>query len=100
MASPSFFRTLRITLLLVVLFFVGMNTWLTKLRSTDWNDELWVVVYPVNGDGSVVSRKYIESLSEDAFNSIETFLAEEAGRLLRQFFQGLRDAGCPRMHLQ
>ena len=80
MASRSFFRSLRITILLVILFFVGMNTWLTKLRSTDWNESLWVVVYPVNGDGSAVTRNYIKSLSESTFDSIETFLGNEAKR--------------------
>ena len=80
MANTGFFRTLRITLLLVVLFFVGMNTWLTKIRSTDWNETLWIAVYPVNGDGSPVTREYIDNLQADDFDSIEAFLAKEASR--------------------
>jgi hypothetical protein len=80
MASRNFFRTLRVTVLLVVLFFVGLNTWLTQLRSTDWNDTLWVVIYPVNGDGSPQTQAYIDGLSRDSFQAIETFLAQEAGR--------------------
>ena len=76
MAKPGFFRTVRITLLLVVLFFVGMNTWLTQLRSTDWNDTLWMAVYPVNGDGSQITRRYIETLTPESFDSIETFLSD------------------------
>jgi len=80
MAKPGFFRTVRITLLLVVLFFVGMNTWLTQLRSTDWNDTLWMAVYPVNGDGSQITRRYIETLTPESFDSIETFLSDEAKR--------------------
>jgi hypothetical protein len=80
MTNTGFFRTLRITLLLVVLFFVGMNTWLTKLRSTDWNETLWMAVYPVNGDGSKVTQRYIESLKAEHFDSIETFLSREASR--------------------
>jgi hypothetical protein len=78
MASRNFFKTLRITLLLVVLFFVGMNSWLTRLRSTDWNEALWVVVYPVNGDNSSVSQHYIDDLSPATFDAIENFLASEA----------------------
>jgi len=67
-------------MLLVVLFIVGMNSWLSRLRSTDWNEALWVVVYPVNGDNSSVSQRYIDELSPGTFDAIETFLASEARR--------------------
>ncbi len=77
MASGGFFRHLRITILLVILFFVAMNTWLTQLRTRDWNDTLWMVVYPVNGDGSQTTQRYIEGLSADDFNAIETFVAAQ-----------------------
>jgi hypothetical protein len=80
MASGGFFRSVRITLLLMVLFFVAMNTWLTRLRSTDWNEPLWLVVYPVNGDGSETTQKYIDGLERDSFAAVETFLSHEAGR--------------------
>lgn len=80
MASHGFFRTLRITILLIVLFFVGMNSWLTRLRSTDWNETLWVVVYPVNGDNSPVTQAYIDTLSGETYRSIEDFLSAEAER--------------------
>lgn len=39
MASGSFFKKFRVTLLLLVLAFVGLSGWLTKLRSTDWDRE-------------------------------------------------------------
>jgi hypothetical protein len=80
MASRSFFRSVRITLLLLVLFFVAMNTWLSRLRSTDWNDPLWLVVYPVNGDGSTATQSYIDSLDRESFHAIESFFAREAAR--------------------
>ena len=80
MASRGFFRSVRITLLLLVLFFVAMNTWLTRLRSTDWNEPLWLVVYPVNGDGSAPTQKYIDTLDRGSFRAIESFLAREAAR--------------------
>jgi len=80
MVSGGFFRKVRITILMGVLFFVSMNSWLTRLRSTDWNEELWVVVYPLNGDNSAVSQAYINTLSADAFDSVESFLAIEAKR--------------------
>ncbi len=80
MASRGFFKSVRITILLLILFFVAMNTWLAKLRSTDWNEPLWLVIYPVNGDGSTVTQKYIDRLSRDSFGSIETFLTGETAR--------------------
>jgi len=80
MASRGFFRTVRITILLLILFFVSMNTWLTQLRSTDWDESLWVVVYPINGDNSPVTQNYMNTLSRDTFAAIESFLGAEAKR--------------------
>ncbi len=80
MASGGFFRKFRITLLLLVLFFVGMNSWLTRLRTTDWDEPLWVVIYPVNGDGGSATARYIKRLSSGDFKSVEDFLAREARR--------------------
>jgi len=80
MASGGFFRKFRITLLLLVLFFVGMNSWLTRLRTTDWDEPLWVVVYPVNGDGSSATGHYIASLTPATFQPTVDFLSSEAHR--------------------
>lgn len=78
MASGRFFRHLRITLLLVILFVVAMNTWLTQLRTRDWNNTLWLVVYPINADGSQVTERYIGGLSPTDFDGIESFVAAGA----------------------
>ena len=45
------FKKIRIAILLYVLFMVAVGTWLTRVRSTDWNNSLWVKIYPINGDG-------------------------------------------------
>jgi len=74
------FRQLRILVLLLILFGVAATTWQTKMRTTDWNETLWMVVYPINGDGSKVSQAYIEGLQEKAFTPIENFLEREAQR--------------------
>jgi hypothetical protein len=78
MAAGRFFRKLRILFLLFVLLIVTGDYWLTKLRSTDWNDALRIVVYPINGDRSDVSAQYIEQLTEETFEPVETYLASEA----------------------
>lgn len=74
------FKAIRITVLLMILFFVSVSTWLTQARSTDWNNSLWVKIYPVNGDGSDVSARYIDSLTAKTFAPIESFVAREIGK--------------------
>ena len=74
------FKVFRITVLLFILFFVAVNTWLTMARSTDWNNSLWVKIYPINADGSGASDKYISTLNTDDFSAIESFVAREAER--------------------
>ena len=64
------FKAIRITLLLLILFFVAVSTWLSQSRSTDWNNSLWVKIYPINGDGSAASTRYIEKLRIDSFDGI------------------------------
>lgn len=81
------FRTLRIFLLLLILLFVSLGTWLAKIRSTDWDTPLWVVIYPINGDNSEVVDEYIQNLTKASFESIESFMQEEA----EHFKLGLRD---------
>ena len=74
------FKAIRITVLLFILFFVSVSTWLTQARSTDWSDSLWVKIYPINGDGSVASRDYIKNLELDDFADIEAFIKRETER--------------------
>lgn len=74
------FKAFRITVLLLILFVVAVNTWLTKARSTDWNNSLWVKIYPINVDGSSATSRYIDSLEPRKFADIEEFIAREAKR--------------------
>ena len=74
------FKAVRITILLLILLVVAVNTWLSQVRSTDWNNSLWVKVYPINADSSDVVQKYINRLEADDFAAIESFIAREASR--------------------
>ncbi|MEM6511438.1 MAG: hypothetical protein AAF660_00385 [Pseudomonadota bacterium] len=74
------FRVIRIAVLLFILVLVGLSTWLTQARSTDWNNSLWVKIYPINADGSEASARHIERLRLEHFNAIETFIRREAAR--------------------
>ncbi len=74
------FKAFRITVLSLILFMVAVNAWLTKARSTDWNNSLWVKIYPINVDGSSSTSRYIDSLEPRRFTDIEEFIAREAKR--------------------
>lgn len=80
-ASSGFsFRRLRITLLLIILAAVTLDSWLTMVRSTSWAHPLWVVIYPINGDGSSESDSYIRTLTTADFGDVEQFMADEVQR--------------------
>lgn len=84
------FKAIRVSILLLILFFVVVNTWLTQARSTDWNNSLWIKIYPINGDGSEAAQKYIEKLKLSDFDGIETFLARETKRYSRDIARPIR----------
>jgi len=84
------FKALRIGILLLILFFVAASTWLTQSRSTDWNNSLWVKIYPINADGSDESRRYIAGLKLENFSGIEEFVARELPKYGRHISQPVR----------
>jgi len=74
------FKAIRISILLLILIFVALSTWLSAARSTDWNNTLYVKVYPINADGSELTSRYIAGLDVGTFEGIETFVAREIER--------------------
>jgi len=84
------FKAIRIAVLLLILFFVSVSTWLTQARSTDWNNSLWVKIYPINGDGSKEAQDYIADLGPEDFRAVEEFIASETGRYGRSIKRPLR----------
>ncbi|MEL6367848.1 MAG: hypothetical protein AAFQ16_07825 [Pseudomonadota bacterium] len=74
------FKLIRVSILLSILAFVAIGTWLSQVRSTDWNNSLWVRVYPINADGHPATQRYIDSLSVGAFSGIEGFFDREVQR--------------------
>ena len=73
-------RAIRIAVLLFILIFVGLSAWLTKARSTDWNNSLDVKIYPINADGSERSQRYIDALRPRTFAGVERFMVREVNR--------------------
>lgn len=73
------FRKLRITFLLLLLLLLAFgHTWLTRIRSTSWDLYLTAVVYPINGDNSETSARYLAALTPETFAPVARFLARES----------------------
>lgn len=71
-------RRLRILALLLILLFVALNTYFDRVYSTDWDIPLRVAVFPINGDGSDESERFIQRMSVEDFRALESFFQEEA----------------------
>ncbi|MCF6323296.1 MAG: hypothetical protein L3J89_03065 [Gammaproteobacteria bacterium] len=74
------FKDFRIAILLLILLFVALDSFFMKANTSDWDQPLRVVIYPVNGDLSEVSSSYIASLQESGFSPINQFMRREAVR--------------------
>lgn len=74
------FRRVRIAILLYILAFAAVGNYLTRARSTDWDDTLWVDVYPVNADGSPTVQSFIDALDDAHFRALEQYFSREARR--------------------
>lgn len=74
------FGLLRKSILLTVLLIVAVSTYLSGKAATSWEHPLWVLVYPINADGSEVTAHYIAGLQSEDFSAIEAFMQREALR--------------------
>jgi len=74
----------------MVLLYVGADAVLTKLRTTDWDRPLWVVIYPINGDSSNISQSYINNLDVKTFQPIARFFEREMKRHGRELHSPIK----------
>jgi hypothetical protein len=72
------FRNIRIFILLVILIIVAGDQWLGAMRTTRWDKPLWVLIYPINADGSETSQSVIDQLNNEDFQDIEVFFSQQA----------------------
>lgn len=84
------FKAIRISILTLILIFVVTSTLLSQSRSTDWNNSLWVKIYPINADGSEASERYITGLKTSEFANITSFISQQAERYGRKLSRPLR----------
>ncbi|MFW1677012.1 hypothetical protein ACFVYJ_04435 [Pontibacter sp. JAM-7] len=80
MEKQTFWHRFRVVVLLAILLVVSLNSWLSRSRSTDWQETLWVVIYPINADQRQDTRAYLNALQPEHFADIEQFLSREGQR--------------------
>ncbi|NND54802.1 MAG: hypothetical protein HKN56_07515 [Gammaproteobacteria bacterium] len=66
--------------LLMLLFVVGLSSYLSAQNATDWKETLWIDLHPINGDGLKSTANYIDSLTAVDFKGVERFMEREAAR--------------------
>jgi len=86
------FKNIRITLLILVLAYIGFDTFWSNQRATDWKRSLRVVIYPINADNSEAAAEYIQQLEQSQFDPINTLLETEANKYNRQISDPIRFA--------
>jgi hypothetical protein len=73
-------RKLRIAILLLVLAIAAYGNWYDRFSTTDWDETLWIGVFPLNADDTEPGRNYLDALTTDKFADIERFINSEAQR--------------------
>ncbi|HTV80060.1 MAG TPA: hypothetical protein VMF03_17550 [Steroidobacteraceae bacterium] len=73
-------RALRITLLLLVLLVVAGQALIDRFSTTGWQRTIFVGAFPVSGDASPVTARYIAQLDSGRIEGVGAFLEAEARR--------------------
>lgn len=85
-------RALRMLILLLILFVVGMMTLAERYWVRTWTHPLHVAVYPIALDAE--SRDYVAKLAGEEFREVGEFLMRESQR------RGIKDVPAPRIDLK
>ncbi|MEO8017295.1 MAG: hypothetical protein ABI769_05750 [Pseudomonadota bacterium] len=73
-------RKLRIAILLLILGIAVWSNWYDRLSTTDWDEMLYIGVFPIDEADNAVARGYVARLSDNNVADIEQFLNREAKR--------------------
>lgn len=73
-------RTIRVTVLLVVLALVAAGAWLDRHRTTSWQRTVWVGAFALNADGSAASAAELQRLPSIDLAEVAAFINAEARR--------------------
>jgi hypothetical protein len=71
-------RKLRIAILLLALAIAAYGNWYDRLSTTDWDETLWIGVFPINADDTKTGQSYIAALTTEKIADIERFINGEA----------------------
>ena len=77
---PTMWRNIRIAFLLLLLAIGAYSNLYDRLSTTDWDDRLWIGVFPIDADGNPGTSRWIARLSQADVVGIEEFLNAEAHR--------------------
>jgi len=78
--APTFWRNIRIAFLLLLLAIAAYSNWYDRWSTTDWDETLWVGVFPIDADGGRGTASWLAQLSQEDVSAIEEFLNAEAHR--------------------
>jgi hypothetical protein len=73
-------RNIRLAILVGILFFVAVGSWLDQHRATSWEHTVRVGAFPVSADGSAVAADYMATLDGATLQPVTDFVAREAHR--------------------
>jgi len=59
-------KKIRILILLLILFVVAVNAY--RDQNQDWSKPIFVLLHPINADGSAATQQYIQQLSAQDLN--------------------------------
>ncbi len=74
------FKKLRILILLFILATVGLGAWRANARITAWDNTVHVAIYPIAGDNSPASARFIAELNNESFAEIGEWLQGESNK--------------------
>ena len=81
------FRKLRILILLLILATVALGTWRANSRLTAWEHTIHIAIYPIAGDDSPQTARFVGELGNDDFAEISQWLQEQSDRYGRTVLQ-------------
>ena len=73
-------RKLRIAILLLILGIAAWSNFYDRLSTTDWDETLYVGIFPIDEADNETAREYIHGLENNQVAGIEEFLNSEARR--------------------
>ena len=63
--KPRMWRNIRIAILLLILGIAAYSNWYDRLSTTDWDETLYIGVFPIDDAAMRVTRDYIARLTAD-----------------------------------